>query len=117
MVVLLIMMVILPEREPENGYKYTFTKRTPTIKEVIHDVTYVAQFSFNARTTFTITWTAGDKILEVDEILAGSYPYYDGETPTIPSDYVADYEFAGRRYPEIDVASRDCEYSAKFVTI
>ena len=106
-----------PQREPENGYKYIFTKRSPTIKEVIHDVTYVAQFSFSARTTFTITWTAEDKILEVDEVPACSYPYYDGETPTKPGDYVADYEFNGDWYPEIDVATRDCQYSAHFTTI
>ena len=107
----------IPEREPENGYEYTFMKWSPAIKEVTHDVTYVAQFSFNARTTFTITWKAGDKILEVDEVPAGSYPYYDGETPTIPSDYVADYEFNGSWYPEVDVATRDCQYSANFTTI
>lgn len=107
----------IPEKEQQNGYKYIFSNWSPEIEKVTRDITYVAQFSFASLITFTITWMAGDKILEVDEVPAGSYPYYLGETPTQPSDYVADYRFNGCWYPSVDVATDDRTYYAQFDTI
>ena len=64
---------------------------------------------------YTITWlNYNDSILAINkEILSGTIPSYNGETPTKPADAEYTYSFAGWE-PDVTEVTGDATYTAKF---
>ena len=63
--------------------------------------------------TYTVTWKNWDgTVLEVDEdVRRGSYPEYNGETPTRPDEGAYYYSFSGWS-PRLESIREDTEYTA-----
>ncbi len=103
----------MPTYDGEDPTKegYTFMGWEPEIKRVTGDVTYVAKFSPVGTEKYTVTWKNHDgTILEKDlNVLNGTMPEYNGDTPTRPGGYT----FTGWT-PTISVVTKDIEYTATF---
>lgn len=66
--------------------------------------------------TFQITWSNYDGvILEIDNVLEGTMPTYDGGTPTRPSDENYTYTWCGWN-PKVVAATSDQTYVATFAS-
>ena len=83
--------------------------------QVYSDLNLTAQYRSLANDTYTIKWINHDgSELEVDnDVLYGTTPTYDGETPTKESDYRYSYEFTNWS-PIVEPASKDMVYVAQF---
>lgn len=83
--------------------------------QVYSDLNLTAQYRSLAEDTYTIKWINHDgSELEVDnDVLYGTTPTYDGETPTKESDSRYSYEFTNWS-PIVEPASKDMVYVAQF---
>ena len=83
--------------------------------QVYSDLNLTAQYRSLEGDTYTIKWINHDgSELEVDnDVLYGTTPTYDGETPTKESDYRYNYEFTNWS-PIVEPASKDMVYVAQF---
>ena len=65
--------------------------------------------------TFTVTWqNENGLVLELDQdVIEGTIPSYDGNTPTKPNDAQYNYVFKGW-YPEISAVTSDITYTATY---
>ena len=83
--------------------------------QVYSDLNLTAQYRSLEGDTYTIKWINHDgSELEVDnDVLYGTTPTYDGETPTKESDYRYSYEFTNWS-PIVEPASKDMVYVAQF---
>ncbi len=83
--------------------------------QVYSDLNLTAQYRSLEGDTYTIKWINHDgSELEVDnDVLYGTTPTYDGETPTKESDSRYSYEFANWS-PIVEPASKDMVYVAQF---
>ena len=65
--------------------------------------------------TFTVTWKNEDGlVLELDQdVLEGTLPTYEGQTPTKPNDAQYNYVFKGW-YPEVSEVTADIIYTATY---
>lgn len=90
---------------------HTFMGWEPEIKKVTNNVTYVAKFSPIGTEKYTVTWKNHDgTVLEKDlNVLNGTMPEYNGDTPT----RLGGYTFTGWT-PTISVVTKDIEYTATF---
>jgi len=83
-----------PVRARTEHEIYYFAGWNPTIGPVVADTTYIALFNY--KSVVTVTWMNGDEVLGVDtEVVSGTAPVYDGETPTKDSTETAVYTFSG----------------------
>lgn len=110
----------------KTGYEFlgwfTGTDQTSdcftTTTQVYSDLNLTAQYRSLANDTYTIKWINHDgSELEVDnDVLYGTTPTYDGETPTKESDSRYSYEFTNWS-PIVEPASKDMVYVAQFKEI
>ena len=95
-------------------YTYKFTNWTADAT-VGNDTVITANFSRSVN-FYTITWKNGDSVLETDEnVVYGTMPMYNGETPTKESDNEKIYTFSGWS-PAISSVIGDITYYAEFTT-
>ena len=89
--------------------------RFTTTTQVYSDLNLTAVYRSLAEDTYTIKWINHDgSELEVDnDVLYGTTPTYDGETPTKESDSRYSYEFTNWS-PIVEPASKDMVYVAQF---
>ena len=89
--------------------------RFTTTTQVYSDLNLTAQYRSLANDTYTIKWINHDgSELEVDnDVLYGTTPTYDGETPTKESDSRYSYEFTNWS-PIVEPVSKDMVYVAQF---
>ena len=92
--------------------------RFTTTTQVYSDLNLTAQYRSLANDTYTIKWINHDgSELEVDnDVLYGTTPTYNGETPTKESDSRYSYEFTNWS-PIVEPASKDMVYVAQFKEI
>ena len=86
-----------PVRDSVNGVSYEFVGWTPGIRKVDGDVVYVAKYESSNR-TYTVAFTNGAEVLQIDEYTYDAYPEYLGEEPTKESNERYDYPFTGWCY-------------------
>ena len=102
-----------PHRDTDTQYIYIFNGWSPTISEVVGNVTYEAQFE-SVPNSFTIIWKNGDAILETDaNVSYGSTPSYDGAIPTKDATEQFTFTFSGWA-PEINSVTESVTYYAQF---
>lgn len=73
---------LIPTKDGNNQYSYSFSGWSPEITEVTEDITYTALFN-ESTNSYTVTWRHWEgTILEIDKnVPYGSQPSYDGEEP------------------------------------
>ena len=101
-----------PTKAATAEFSYTFDSWTPALEDVIGDVTYKA--TFTARTnSYTVIWKNEDgTVLETDEnVLYGTVPQYDGETPEKAPTAEHSYSFIGWD-PTVAAVESDVTYTA-----
>ena len=94
-------------------YEYSFSSWTNGTATVVGATTVTANF---ARTTksYTVTWKNGDTVLETDtNVLYGTTPTYDGETPTKAATSFESYVF-DTWSPAVASVTGDATYTALF---
>ncbi len=107
-----------PTKPEDDNFIYTFSGWSPTVVAASADATYKAQFTSTAKVhKYTITWKNWDgTVLETDEnVVEGTVPTYDGETPTKPEDENYTYSFSGWD-PEVVAAAGNAVYTAQFTS-
>ncbi|MBQ3331487.1 MAG: starch-binding protein, partial [Ruminococcus sp.] len=106
----------IPTKESTDQFEYTFTGWTPEVSAVTGDVTYTATFEPSLR-SYTITWVDGDGTeLEKDEnVLYGTIPTYNGETPTKEATAQYTYTFNGWT-PLVESVTGDATYTATYTS-
>ena len=103
-----------PVKAGNAQYSYTFAGWTPAVGEVKGDATYTAKFTQSVN-KYTVTWkNSNGYVLETDDnVLYGSEPSYDGETPVKAGDAQYTYTFAGWS-PELSDVTGNVTYTATF---
>ena len=110
--------VAIEEKKTSNGVESTSSvtsksaDATTPSSEVSSSLTNTKTSPAEGR---TITWKNYDgTVLETDtNVLTGTMPSYDGNTPTKPSDDRYDYAFSGWT-PRVSIVSTDAVYTATF---
>ena len=105
-----------PTRPSTSQYDYSFSGWTPDISKAYSNTTYTAVYTSNIK-DYTVTWKNYDgTILEIDEkVKYGTYPSYDGTTPTRPSTGEFRYIFSGWS-PSLQDVTTNVTYTAQFET-
>jgi len=105
-----------PTKATDDQYTYTFAGWTPDVVTVTGDAIYTATYTSKTN-TYTVTWVDEDgTILETDkDVVYGSMPEYNSETPTKSADNQFTYTFAGWD-PEIVTVTGDAIYTATYTT-
>ena len=104
-----------PEKTADAKYTYTFSGWDKELAaSVTEDAVYTALYE-KTLNDYTITWYDEDgTVLETDEnVLYGTMPSYDGETPVKEGNNELVYTFAGWA-PEVDLVSGDAKYTATY---
>ncbi len=110
-----------PEKASTEDFTYTFSGWSPTLTNVVANVTYTAVFTespiIKDEETYTVTWTNYDgTVLESDtNISKGSMPEYNGSTPEKPDTDKETYSFSGWT-PNISAVTADITYTATFTS-
>lgn len=103
-----------PSKVGTDAVTYVFSGWSPTLSEVVEDITYVAQYT-EVPNTFTVTWINYDnEILDTQtEVTYGTTPSYEGEVPSRTSNEQYTYTFSGWT-PEVSEVTGDITYKAVF---
>ncbi len=103
-----------PVKAGNAQYSYTFSGWTPAVGEVKGDAVYTAKFTQSVN-KYTVTWkNSNGYVLETDEnVIYGSEPSYDGETPVKQGDAQYTYTFSGWS-PELSDVTGNVTYTAVF---
>ena len=106
----------VPNRALDAQYSYTFSGWDKQLNGIIGDVTFTAEYTKTVN-TYTVKWKDNDgTIFETDDnVVYGTMPTYDGETPTKPSDEKYEYTFKGWD-KEITEVTEDVTYTAQWET-
>ncbi|MBR6251192.1 MAG: T9SS type A sorting domain-containing protein [Bacteroidales bacterium] len=104
-----------PTKAKTQEYIYEFVGWMPEVVAATADATYYAQFDSTeiANAKYVITFKNGDDILQVDTLLAGTMPSYNGAMPTKAAEGSTTYVFIGWT-PEIDTVYANETYEATF---
>lgn len=104
----------IPRHIKDEQYSYSFKGWSPSLRTVINDVTYVAQFT-TATNTYQVTWLNYDgTVLEVDsQVKYGANPHYNGKTPSKPANEQYEFTFKGWS-PELSAVVNNISYTAEF---
>jgi uncharacterized repeat protein (TIGR02543 family) len=117
---------LTPTRDADVEHSYDFAGWISAFGEygsgeplpaVTGDITYTARFTFTTR-SYTITWLNADgEELEKDlQVLYGTTPVYDGETPQKEGDAQYSYKFAGWNTAVVPVVG-DAAYTATYTPV
>jgi len=102
-----------PAKAQDAQYNYIFDGWTPAVAEVSADTEYVAKFKEETR-KYTVTWKNYDgTVLKEEEVLYGTTPDYDGETPTRGTTVEHTYTFEGWS-PTVVALTENTTYTASF---
>ena len=102
-----------PTKPSTSQYYYTFSGWSPVVSIVTGDVVYTAQYTEN-KMLYEVIWKNSDgTILEIDNVLYGDMPNYNGNTPTIASSDLNDYTFSGWS-PVVSSVTGDVVYTAQY---
>lgn len=102
-----------PTLTPDAQYTYTFASWDPEVMAANADATYMAVYS-KVLNKYTVTWKNGNTTLETDKnVVYGTVPEYNGETPTKSETAQFSYTFAGWT-PEVAAVTGAATYSAVF---
>ncbi len=106
-----------PQKAGDAQYSYTFKNWSPEIKPVTANTSYYAQFTSTVN-KYTVTWKNWDgQVLETDtDVPYGTYPHFDGNQPSKPSDAQYTYTFSNWS-PALSNVSGDVEYVAQFNSV
>jgi len=107
---------LVPTREKDPQYTYSFSGWSPQTTNATKNTTYVATYSGKLN-TYTVLWRNYDEtLLERDGSCPyGSEPHYDGSEPTKKMTESEVYVFSGW-LPEIGTVQSDVVYVAQFAT-
>lgn len=107
---------LVPIREKDAQYTYSFNGWSPQITNAVANTTYVASYSGKLN-AYTVLWRNWDgTLLERDgSCLYGTNPHYDGNAPTKDMSESTIYVFSGW-LPEIGIVQSDIEYVAQFTS-
>ncbi len=104
---------LTPTKEADAQYTYTFVGWSPSLVEVVGDITYVAAYSFEVN-KYDIIWTDDEgRTLAAEKVAFGETPVYSGATPFKESTAQYTYTFVGWS-PEIISVIGDAVYAAVF---
>ena len=107
---------MIPSKNAEEHYYYTFAGWYPEITPVTGNVSYTPVFTKEPK-QYTITFkNYNGRPLWTTTVPYGETPVYNGETPTRPRTQQYSYEFAGWS-PELTAVSGDATYTALFDAI
>ncbi len=103
----------VPTLAPDVQYTYTFDSWDPEVMAANADATYMAVYS-KVLNKYTVTWKNGNTTLETDKnVVYGTLPEYNGETPTKSETAQFSYTFVGWT-PEVAAVTGVATYSAVF---
>ena len=107
---------LIPSKNDEEHYYYTFIGWSPEITPVTGDASYTPVFTKEPK-QYTITFNNyNGRQLWTTTVPYGETPVYNGETPTRQRTQQYSYEFAGWS-PELTAVSGDATYTALFDAI
>ena len=107
---------LIPSKNDEEHYYYTFIGWYPEITPVTGDASYTPVFTKEPK-QYTITFNNyNGRQLWTTTVPYGETPVYNGETPTRQRTQQYSYEFAGWS-PELATVSGDATYTALFNAI
>ena len=107
---------LIPSKNDEEHYYYTFIGWSPEITPVTGDASYTPVFTKEPK-QYTITFNNyNGRPLWTTTVPYGETPVYNGETPTRQRTQQYSYEFAGWS-PELTAVSGDATYTALFDAI
>ena len=83
-----------PRKEMDENYMYVFKGWDADLSNISSDITVTAQFE--AKTYHTVTFNNYDgSLLDTQYVATGATAYYNGYTPTKPSEGTISYRFIG----------------------
>ena len=102
-----------PSKSGDAQYSYNWTGWSPAVEPVSEDATYIATFAPSVN-DYRVTWKNYDgTTLEVDTVLYGTVPTYDGKDPKKESDVQYSYSWTGWD-KEVSAVTSDVTYTATF---
>ena len=102
-----------PTRAATAQYNYVFNGWSPVVTPVNGNTEYTATFKEETR-KYTVTWKNYDgSILDSEEVLYGTIPTYNGDTPTRGDTVEHTYTFEGWS-PNVVEVSESISYVASF---
>lgn len=103
-----------PTKESTIKNTYAFAGWSPEIKEVYENITYTATYSESLNKSIVIWKNEDGTVLETDtNVVYGTFPTYDGETPSKQGNDSISYEFNGWS-SELDFVTGNVTYTATY---
>lgn len=107
---------IIEAKPVESNKQYTYSFVEWTCDDTVGNDTIITASFSRKLNSYTVTWKNDDTVLEVDKnVLYGTNPVYNGETPEKESDVNNVYTFSGWS-PSIAAVTGDVTYYAQFTT-
>ena len=107
---------VTPTKQSTAQYSYNFAGWSPNVTAAVGEAVYTAVFD-SVVNTYTITFQNYDgTVLQSTEFEYGSFPSYEGMTPTKPSTAQYSYSFAGWS-PDVTAAVGEAVYTAVYDSV
>ena len=85
-----------PVRPEDSQNSYTFAGWSPAVGPAVSNTTYTATYTATPHVFHHVRWlNYDDTELFSQDVREGTWPWYEGDEPTRPSDAEYDYEFSG----------------------